>query len=138
MSKDWVQDIADMHAKFGVNDWMKQKLDNKGVLRNYLSFRISMLLEELQETDKALSVQDDEGIVDGIIDLCVFAIGTLDVMGVNAYDAWNVVHNANMEKTPGVKPNRPNPFGLPDLIKPDGWTGPEHAGNHGHLENILK
>ena len=76
-------------------------------------------------------------MVDGIIDLCVFAIGTLDVFGVDANEAWDRVYKANMSKSPGVKPGRPNPFGLPDLLKPSGWQGPNHEDNHGNLANAL-
>ena len=36
----------------------------------------------------------------------------------------------------GVKPERPNPLGLPDLIKPEGWEAPSHEGNHGKFNNI--
>ena len=78
-----------------------------------------------------------EEIVDGLIDLCVFAIGTLDVFGVDADEAWNQVLSANMAKEPGVKPGRPNPFGLPDLLKPNGWIGPDHEGNHGDFPNAV-
>jgi hypothetical protein len=42
-----------------------------------------------------------------------------------------------MAKEPGVKPGRPNRFGLPDLLKPAGWTPPSHEGNHGNLEKAL-
>jgi len=42
-----------------------------------------------------------------------------------------------MSKKPGVKPGRPNPFGLPDLLKPSGWTPPTHEGNHGDFEKAL-
>ena len=45
----------------------------------------------------------------------------------------NQIYSANMAKNVGVKPGRPNPFGLPDLIKPDGWIGPSHSGNHGDV-----
>jgi hypothetical protein len=38
-----------------------------------------------------------------------------------------------MAKSPGVKEGRPNPFGLPDLIKPEGWEAPNHEGNHGDI-----
>ena len=69
--------------------------------------------------------------------VCVFAIGTLDVFGVDAHKAWNAVYEANMSKSPGVKEGRPNPFGLPDLIKPDGWTAPSHEDNHGDFPNAL-
>lgn len=145
MSKDWVQDIHEMHEKFGVHDWMKTELidinaygDNPK-LRKYVAFRLLMTYEELGETLSASMVQGNpEEVVDGLIDLCVFAIGTLDVLGVDAHQAWDKVHAANMAKEPGIKPGRPNPFGMPDLIKPEGWEGPSHEGNHGHLGKILR
>ena len=76
---------------------------------------------------------DAEEVVDGLIDLCVVAIGTLDALGVDPYKAWDEVHKANMAKEVGVKPTRPNPLGLPDLVKPEDWVGPSHKGNHGSL-----
>ena len=68
--------------------------------------------------------------------LCVVAIGTLDAFGVNAYEAWNQVLAANLNKEVGIKESRPNPYGLPDLIKPEGWTPPDHSGNYGKIENL--
>jgi phosphoribosyl-ATP pyrophosphohydrolase len=137
MSKDWVQDINDMHRKFGVHKWMSEQLvaGDKEKLQTFLQFRLNFLQEELTETMNANTNKDPEEVVDGLVDLCVVAIGTLDAFGIDAYKAWDEVHNANMSKEPGVKPSRPNPLGLPDLIKPDGWTGPEHGGNHGYFTN---
>lgn len=106
-------------------------------MRKYLMFRLLMCQEELSETLTAYNNGDAEEIVDGLIDLCVFAIGTLDVFGVDAWDAWNRVYIANMAKSPGIKPGRPNPFGLPDLLKPSGWKSPQHDGNHGNFEAAL-
>ena len=106
-------------------------------MRKYLTFRMLMVNEEVQETMQAINNSDAEEVVDGLIDMCVFAIGTLDVMGVNANEAWDKVYNANMAKSPGVKPGRPNRFGLPDLLKPSGWEAPSHDGNHGDLEKAL-
>lgn len=137
MSRDWVKDITDMHAKFGVHEWLVKNSDNKKLMNQYLRFRIDMLQEEMTETDDAVFDQDPEEIVDGIIDLCVFAIGTLDVMGVDGHAAWDEILRANMSKNPGVKEGRPNPLGLPDLIKPEGWKGPSHEGNHGMLSDIF-
>lgn len=137
MSKDWVNDIADMHKKFGVNEWFEKNKHNKTLMMQYASFRASMLAEELEETTTSMDMGDPEGVVDGIIDLCVFAIGTLNVFGIDAHEAWDKVHAANMAKEPGVKPERPNPYGLPDLIKPAGWVSPTHEGNHGSLPDIL-
>lgn len=156
MSKDWVQDINDMHARFGVHKWIGQKVaeGDVDVLRTFLKFRIDFLKEELFETANAAGLQlreqpdgsfafvsngvspDAEEIVDGLIDLCVVAIGTLDAFGVDAYKAWDAVHTANMAKEPGVKASRPNKLGLPDLIKPNDWVGPSHEGNHAILGKL--
>jgi len=129
MSKDWVKDINDMHAKFGVHESVEKMGATK--LTSYLSFRLNFLSEELNETGKAAGEADPEEIVDGLIDLCVVAIGTLDAFGVDAHKAWDEVLKANMSKEVGVKDSRPNPLGLPDLIKPDGWVGPSHESNTG-------
>jgi hypothetical protein len=88
------------------------------------------LKEEFDETFKATDEKNAEEIVDGLIDLCVVAIGTLDAFGVDPYKAWDAVYKANMAKVVGVKPSRPNPLGLPDLIKPEDWSAPDHTGNH--------
>ena len=133
MSMNWVNDIKDMHHKYGVHEWVK---NNPEKLEQLLHFRVSFLKEEFDETFKAVGEKDAEEIVDGLIDLCVVAIGTLDLMGIDAHEAWHVVNKANMAKEVGVKESRPNPLGLPDLVKPEGWVAPSHAGNHGLLNNI--
>jgi len=134
---DWANDIYMMHNKFGVREWFEKNKDNEELMREYLQFRMSMIMEEFVETLDAIEAKDPEEIVDGLIDLCVFAIGTLDVMGVDANMAWDQIHEANMSKSPGVKPGRPNPFGMPDLLKPEGWVGPSHEGNHGDLALVV-
>ena len=138
MSENWVDDINAMHKKFGVHDWFKAELNkDPNKLKEFLEFRMKMVQEEVDETNEAIQHKDPEEIVDGLIDICVFAIGTLDAFGVDAYKAWDEIYNANMMKNVGVKEGRPNPLGLPDLIKPDNWKNPSHEGNHGSLHNAL-
>lgn len=140
--KDWTKDINDMHTKFGVRDAVKNF--DSVMLRQFLQFRIDFLKEELTETQNAAASDqvDCEEVVDGLIDLCVVAIGTLDAFGVDAHKAWDEVHKANMSKEVGIKEGRPNPLGLPDLIKPTvathghDWIGPDHRDNHGDLPKI--
>jgi len=134
---DWANDIYMMHNKYGVREWFEQNKDDKELMRKYLMFRMLMINEEMHETLQALNTGNSEEIVDGLIDLCVFAIGTLDVFGVDANKAWDEIYRANMDKKAGVKPGRPNPFGLPDLLKPGGWQGPNHEDNHGDLSYAL-
>lgn len=110
---------------------------NRDALDKYLEFRLQFLNEELQETETAFANRDAEEIVDGLIDLCVVAIGTLDAFGVDANKAWNQVLQANLSKEVGIKPERPNPLKLPDLIKPEGWVAPSHKDNHGNFPNDI-
>jgi len=140
MSTNWFQDIYDMHAKFGVHDWVQTKLNEKDreTLKAFLEFRVKCITEEYEEMQEAFAAGDPEEFVDALIDMMVFAIGTLEVFGVDANKAWSEVHRANMDKTPGVKESRPNPLGLPDLIKNPGWQGPVHSENWGILDALLE
>jgi predicted HAD superfamily Cof-like phosphohydrolase len=143
VNSKWVGDIAAMHTKFGVNTVLRG-LDREK-LEAFLKFRIDFLQEELDEMRTALvdyqagkmqGVKAADDTVDALIDLCVVAIGTLDAFDVNSDEAWNRVHKKNMEKEVGIKASRPNPLGLPDLIKPEGWTAPTHADNIGLLSKV--
>lgn len=143
VNSKWVGDIGAMHTKFGVNTVLRELDADK--LKAFLEFRIKFLQEELDEMIKARSdyeagtikgIVAADDTVDALIDLCVVAIGTLDAFDVNSDEAWNRVHRKNMEKEVGIKASRPNPLGLPDLIKPDGWTPPSHADNVGLLSKV--
>jgi predicted HAD superfamily Cof-like phosphohydrolase len=153
-SGDWVADNFDMHTKFGVQEAVA-KLD-KAKLLTFLKFRLDFLQEELNEAkaayDTLVELQSADGVaepaviaagntaaedvVDAMVDLCVVAIGTLNAFQVDGYEAWERVHTANMAKEVGIKASRPNPLGLPDLIKPAGWVGPRHDDNLGILPRL--
>ena len=137
MSNDWVNDMRQMASKYKIQDAVNNLDDAQ--LKAFLQFRINFLQEELDEMKKAAPPNqpiDSEEVVDALIDLCVVAIGTLDLFDINAYEAWNEVLEANMNKKVGIKETRPNPLGLPDLVKPKDWKAPDHTGNHGKLSGI--
>ena len=121
-----MKDIAEMHRKYGVNEAVEKFSAEK--LQKFLEFRINFIEEELNELKES---DNPEDAVDALIDICVVAIGTLNAFQVNSKTAWDEVLRANMEKVVGVKDSRPNPLGLPDLIKPEGWVGPDHTDNYG-------
>jgi predicted HAD superfamily Cof-like phosphohydrolase len=126
-----------MHEKFKVHEAI-EKMD-KTTLKAFLRFRVACIQEEVDELKSATADNlpiDGEETVDALIDICVFAIGTMDLFGIDADDAWDEVLRANINKEVGVKPGRPNPFGLPDLIKPEGWKAPSHKDNHGKLKDL--
>ena len=141
MSTNWFKDMQDMHRKYGVDKWMqaeKQSDVDWRRINKFMQFRLGMMQEELDETKEAFELKDAPGMVDGIIDLCVFAIGTLEVFGVDAHKAWDEVYRANMSKEVGIKEGRPNPLGLPDLKKPDDWQGPVHEDNCGNISDSFQ
>lgn len=133
MSINWVEDIHQMQTKYKTREWVN---NNPEKLKEFLKFRVAFLQEELDETREAYMIGDAEEVVDGLIDLCVVAIGTLDAFGVDPYKAWDEVLKANMQKEVGKKSTRPNPLGVPDLVKPDDWKAPSHKGNHGKFNDI--
>jgi predicted HAD superfamily Cof-like phosphohydrolase len=129
MSTNWVEDIHKMHENYKMHERFESFTEEEK--RLFLEFRANFLQEELDELKT--NMNNPEEIVDALIDLCVVAIGTLDSFGIDAHLAWNEVLAANMNKRVGIKEGRPNPLGLPDLMKPEGWQPPNHFGNYGRL-----
>lgn len=128
-------DMNKMHVKYGVHERIN-KLDKK-LLKEFLEFRVACIEEELNECKHAIKENDADGIVDSIIDLVVFSIGTLDLYEVDVNKAWDEVYLANMNKQIGVKASRPNPYSLPDLVKPEGWKAPSHKDNLGKFDELF-
>ena len=131
----WDVDIKNMHGRFGVHEWIEQSTPEQRA--ELMKLRMRMLTEEYAETMNAYLQGDPEEMIDGLIDLCVISLGNLDIAGVTIQRAWDEVYRANINKSAGRKPNRPNPLGLPDLIKPDDWVAPDHSNNHGILKEFL-
>ena len=129
MSSNWTLDMRKMHDKFGVGEVVRGM--DVHTATEFIKFRRDCIQEELDEFTEAFENDDAEEMVDALIDICVFAIGTLDLMEVDGNEAWDKVFKANMDKDVGIKEGRPNPLGLPDLIKHADWKAPDHSGNHG-------
>ena len=135
MSSDQISDIKALHDKMGHTQRFAEL--SKEELLKLLEFRYNFLMEEMLELKDAIENKDAEGVVDALTDLNVVAIGTLHAFSVDAQRAWDAVQEANMAKEPGIKPSRPNPLKLPDMIKPEEWQGPSHFQNHGLLTEMF-
>ena len=126
LKSEWLSDINDMHYKFGATEWVDNmhRSKNYKLLKDFLAFRLDFLEEEFEETPAAFFKNDSKEVVDGLIDLIVIAIGTLDLFKCDADVVWDKIHHSNMSKKPGANKSRQNPFGLPDMVKPKDWVGP--------------
>ena len=112
------------HDKFPVKA-ISNSMDSD-TLKKFLSFKRDQIQEEVNELSDALSANDAEEIVDALLDNLVFTVETLRCVldDEDIIATYESVMNANYAKEPGIKPGRPNPFGFPDMIKPDGWKAP--------------
>ena len=131
MNNNIISDLRFMHKAYNFTDRCLD-MDAKRK-KQYLKFRGAFLQEELNELQLAINNNNKEEIVDALIDISVVALGTLDFFNVDINKAWDAVLKANLNKEPGIKPGRPNPYNLPDLIKPTYWTPPNHKHNTGDL-----
>ena len=122
-----IENIQNMLAHYGFS--------SSEMTKGRLDFRLKLLEEEFNETIDAKNDKNAEELVDGLIDIIVIAIGTLELSGVNVGKAWSAVYNSNMKKLRGSKEGRPSDGW--DLYKPEGWTSPSHIGNHGQLEKLF-
>ena len=125
----------------------KYGFDQEPMTPEKLEFRMSLLLEEFQESMAAYMQHNAEELVDGHIDLIVIALGNLYLAGIDVNQAWSEVFEKNMQKIRGVKPGRDNSNGF-DVRKPtqkdvdEGltdkvWESPNHSNNVGILKEIL-
>ena len=118
---DYLDDlITQMHEKFGIA--------HKGAPR-YLSgkeksFRITCLREEIDEYEVASTMTDE---LDALTDLLVFTVGSFHRHGYPIRKAFEAVMAANMGKEIAGEASRSERDFSIDLVKPDGWTGPEET-----------
>jgi len=109
--------VKAMHAKFGLEN-------TKGVLhltKEEKEFRSVAMLEELNEYIAADTLVDQ---YDALLDLIVFAVGTLERHGFPLLAGFEKVMEANMAKELGQNGEKRGGFKR-DLVKPEGWTAPE-------------
>ena len=92
-------------------------------------FRSKFLQEELNEYNEAVEAGDLAKQLDALEDLVYVALGTAYLSGFDFREGWRRVHRANMNK------ELANPEGDSrstrdvkfDIVKPEGWTPPDHG-----------
>ncbi len=148
MPKSNFQDVQDFHDKFGLERPKIATVPPEDVL----DFRLRFMQEELDEFKLSMfrfytqmnvsdAVQGTNGpaltkdalihMGDALIDLVYVAMGTADLMGIPWEPMWDEVQRANMSKQRAQSAEqskqstgRGHAF---DVIKPPGWTPPNHA-----------
>lgn len=117
-------DIRTFHEKFGVPmSPVPAFLDPAATL-----FRQKFMQEELNEFHEAYQQRDLALAFDALLDLVYVTIGTALKMGLPWPQGWERVQEANMAKRLAKPDGSDSKRGSPmDVVKPEGWTPPDHA-----------
>jgi predicted HAD superfamily Cof-like phosphohydrolase len=95
--------VREFHETFQVQQ-LAAPTFNQEDFKRFAEFRGALLLEELKEYLNAAQAVSDgntsqmEDVIDGLVDILYVAYGALDLLGVNADDAFEEVHKSNMSK----------------------------------------
>lgn len=116
--------VHDMHVKFGLDNETGPVL----LSDEEKDFRMAAMLEELYEYRDAQTLV---GQYDALLDLIVFAVGTLERHGFPLLEGFEAVMRANMTKSVGQNGAKRGGFKR-DLVKPADFVGPEST-----LDEIL-
>ena len=112
--------VIDMHVKFG----LEQDERPQDLTPEEKAFRIVAMREEIAEYEAADALED---ILDALVDLQVFLLGTVHRHGMHEVftEAFNRVMAANLAKElAGTSEASKRGFAR-DLVKPEGWVAPD-------------
>jgi len=143
-------DVGDFHRKFGLP--VAEDTAPNTLTDDMLAFRGKFLVEELVEFFEAAGLRrlansirhdtevllrpqfrdgtpDLEKMADAIGDLIYVALGTAHKMGVPFEAIWAEIQRANMTKVraDGETDPRSTRGHASDVVKPAGWTPPNHG-----------
>jgi predicted HAD superfamily Cof-like phosphohydrolase len=121
MSKDNA-DVKAFQAKFGIDMPEVPTFLSEEAFK----FRSNFLQEELDEFKRDHAKGDMEGVADALVDLVYVAHGTALMMGIPWDKIWDEVQRANMSKIRATSPEQSKRGTALDIIKPEGWKGPDH------------
>ncbi len=111
--------VKAMHEKFGLDNTTGPTF----LEPDEFNFRITAMQEELNEYENSTDLVDQ---YDALLDLIVFAVGTLERQGLPLLPGFEVVMAANCAKEIGQNGAKRGGFKR-DLVKPQGWVAPEAA-----------
>jgi predicted HAD superfamily Cof-like phosphohydrolase len=133
------KDVGDFHHNFELphvtcsyDGYVEPQCTSRGPREwdaDLIRFRISFLLEELDEFIEGADVRDHAKMFDALIDLVYVAMGTAHALGYPWEEGWRRVQAANMAKVRAAADGSDSLRGSSwDVVKPPGWRPPDVAG----------
>lgn len=124
---DLISDIVHMRDHYKLNNpHRKPQL----LAEDAQKLRSALLSEEVDEYFCAVANGDLVEIFDALLDIVVVALGTGVEMGLPMKQGWQEVMRSNLQKVRSEDPSDSKRGSKFDLVKPDGWVGPQ-------LQNLI-
>lgn len=120
-----IDNVHEFHRKFGLPLGTDDQLSGDD---HAVKFRVGFLEEELTELQEALETDDRVAAFDALLDLAYVAYGTALWLGIDPtqwHAGMRAVHNCNMAKERALNESDSKRGSTFDVVKPDGWVGPE-------------
>lgn len=118
MDNKLLETVKKMHNKFD----LQNTAGPQHLTPEEKAFRIVALREEIDEYEESTELVNE---YDALIDLLVFTVGTFERQGLPLQKGFDAVMQCNMQKNlAGSSENSKRGFKR-DLVKPQGWVGPE-------------
>lgn len=146
-------DVGNFHEKFGLDSVTHHGAGIRNLSKEAMLFRLKFLREELDELELAVGAEyetiladdrefhsrvladvadpedwDHEKAFDALLDEVYVAMGTAHLLGYPWQEGWDNVQRANMSKVRAKADGSDSLRGSSlDVIKPAGWTAPDHS-----------
>ena len=90
--------ILEFNKAFGVSTHVTPQYDIFDKDQKLINYRLSLILEEVQELKDSIEQKNLVECVDALADIMYVTLGAFTAIGVNADDAFALVHDSNMSK----------------------------------------
>lgn len=98
MSLTNYQKILQFNKAFGVDQYDTPQFNIFDKDPKLIQYRLSLILEEVQELKDSIAQKDLGETVDALTDIMYVTLGAFTAIGVDADKAFDLVHNSNMSK----------------------------------------
>ena len=98
MSLTNYQKILQFNKAFGVDQYETPEFNIFDKDPKLIQYRLSLILEEVQELKDSVSQKDFIETVDALTDIMYVTLGAFTAIGVDADKAFDLVHKSNMSK----------------------------------------
>lgn len=92
------QKVKEFNRQFGILLNEKPALDIFDKNPKLVEYRMSLIREEVKELEQAVKNKDYVEAIDGLTDILYVVYGMYTAMGINADEAYDIVHSSNMSK----------------------------------------